>query len=82
MSSDPVFEIVQLPDGDYALQAVGDDQDPLVRIHFGREARAFLGDNDHLIAKAMISAAVKTVESLRDDAKGRRRKERNARTLH
>ncbi len=67
MATRGVFEIVQLPNGDYALQAVGAPQEQLVRISFGKEARAFLGENDALIARAMIGAAVKAVEGLRKD---------------
>ncbi|WP_323752071.1 hypothetical protein [Marinobacter sp.] len=52
------FEIVELPNGDYALRRVDDDAAPLVRISFSQEAKEMMADQDMSIAKAMIAAGI------------------------
>lgn len=83
MDSDrTLMEIVQLPDGDYALQAVDEPGSPLVRIHLGEETRAFAGDDEVVIVKAMIAAAVKTVQGLRQKRDAQRSREQEERIVH
>jgi hypothetical protein len=82
MATNSVFEIVQLPNGDYALQSVGEQNEQLVKISFGKEAKAFLGEKDVLIAKAMIGAAVKAVEGLRKDDLRKKQESDKPRILH
>jgi len=58
------YEIVLLPDGDFALQRTDDDAEPLVRIRFSEEARGFLGEAGIEVAQAMIDAGIEAVEML------------------
>lgn len=58
------YEIVLLPDGDFALQRTDDDAEPLVRIRFSKEARGFLGEAGIEVAQAMIDAGIEAVEML------------------
>ncbi len=77
-----VFEIVQLPNGDYALQPAGDAGEHLLKISFSQEAKAFLGDKDVSVAKAMIGAAVKAVENIRQDRIQAEEEEQKPTTIH
>lgn len=53
------YEIVELTNGDVALQRADDDgQEPLVTIRFSEESLAFLGEEKFNIAKAMIEAGM------------------------
>jgi hypothetical protein len=58
------YEIVLLPDGDFALQRTDEDAEPLVRIRFSDEAKEFLGDTGLDIAQVMIDAGIEAVELL------------------
>lgn len=58
------YEIVLLPDGDFALQRTDQDAEPLVRIRFSEEALGFLGDAGLDVAQAMIDAGIEAVEML------------------
>lgn len=58
------YEIILLPDGDFALQRTDEDAEPLVRIRFSDEAREFLGDAGLDIAQVMIDAGIEAVEML------------------
>ncbi|HLS97593.1 MAG: hypothetical protein WDA10_10540 [Porticoccaceae bacterium] len=58
------YEIVLLPDGDFALQRTDQDAEPLVRIRFSEEALGFLGDAGLDVAQAMIDAGIEAVELL------------------
>ena len=62
------YEIVLLPDGDFALQRTDDDAEPLVRIRFSQEARGFLGEAGIEVAQAMIDAGIEAVEMLGMDS--------------
>ncbi len=81
MSESSVFEIVQLENGDFALQPVGGGKEHLVKISFGQDARAFLADEDVTVVKAMIQAAIKTVGDLREAA-AKETEEEPPRVLH
>ena len=61
------LEIVELPNGDFALRRSDDDQAPLVKISFSREAREMLQNNDLEVAKAMITAGIEAVGSMSDE---------------
>lgn len=64
------YEIVLLPNGDFALQRTDDDAEPLVRIRFSEEARGFLGEAGIEVAQAMIDAGIEAVELLGMNAGG------------
>ncbi|PAV25687.1 hypothetical protein C8D92_101452 [Tamilnaduibacter salinus] len=59
--STSVLEIVELPDGDYALRRSEDEEAPLVRISFSGEAREMMEDQELTVAKAMITAGIQAV---------------------
>lgn len=61
------FEIVQMSNGDYALQRVDDDSAPLVKISFSDEAREMMEDGDMSVAKAMIAAGIEAVGNVTHD---------------
>lgn len=61
------LEIVELPNGDFALRRVDEEGAPLVKISFSREAREMLQENDLNVAKAMITAGIQAVGSMSDD---------------
>ena len=52
------LEIIELDDGDIALQRTEDDSEPLVRIRFSEESRLYIMDNGLEVAKAMIQAGI------------------------
>jgi hypothetical protein len=52
------LEIIELDDGDIALQRTEDDSEPLVRIRFSEESRLYMMDNGLEVAKAMIQAGI------------------------
>jgi hypothetical protein len=61
----PYYEIVQLSDGEIALQRVDDDESaPLVRINFSEEAKFFLQEQYVDVAKAMINTGIRAVAQL------------------
>ena len=53
-----LLEIVDLGDGEIALQRADDDSEPLVVISFSEESRIYLMDNGLEVAKAMIQAGI------------------------
>ncbi|WIO73131.1 hypothetical protein QP938_07355 [Porticoccaceae bacterium LTM1] len=65
-----LYEIVQLPDGEYALQRSDGDGEPLVRIRFSKEAQHFLRNGSSAVARAMIDAGIEAVEQLSDGEVG------------
>lgn len=67
--SSSYYEIVQLSDGEIALQRAdseGDDSEPLVRITFSEEAKFFLQEEYVDVAKAMINTGIRAVGQLQD----------------
>ena len=62
-----LYEIVELPNGDYALCRVDDSDNPLVRISFSDEAKDLMDDRDVSVAKAMIAAGIEAVSNLSHD---------------
>ncbi|MBQ0797824.1 MAG: hypothetical protein KBT63_00970 [Porticoccaceae bacterium] len=63
-----LYEIIELPDGEYALQRSGEEGEPLVTIGFSEEARLYLLESGMDVARAMIDAGINAVESLGTDA--------------
>jgi hypothetical protein len=65
--STSVLEIVELPDGDFALRRSDDEDAPLVRITFSEEAREMMEEKDLSVAKAMMTAGIEAVGSIAQD---------------
>ncbi|MEH6638201.1 MAG: hypothetical protein V7717_02880 [Porticoccaceae bacterium] len=63
-----LYEIIELPDGEYALQRSGEEGEPLVTIGFSEEARLYLLESGLDVARAMIDAGINAVEGLGTDA--------------
>ena len=53
-----LLEIIDLGDGEIALQRADDDSDPLVTIRLSDESRIYLMDNGLEVAKAMIQVGI------------------------
>ena len=66
--SSPYYEIVQLSDGEIALQRADaeGESEPLVRITFSEEAKFFLQEQYVDVAKAMINTGIRAVGKLQD----------------
>ncbi|MGV6806958.1 MAG: hypothetical protein ACWA5K_03535 [bacterium] len=62
--SEPLYEIVMLPNGDVVLQRSDENEEPLVRISFSEEALAILQGHRAEVAKAMIDAGIDAVEQI------------------
>ncbi|MFZ5653222.1 MAG: hypothetical protein ACOY42_02295 [Pseudomonadota bacterium] len=62
-----LYEIIELPDGEFALQRSGEEGEPLVRIEFSEEARVYLLDAGLDVARAMIDAGIEAIEKLGTD---------------
>ncbi len=82
MSSGSYFEIVQLANGDFALQSAGGGREHLVKISFGADAKSFLADKDVEVANAMITAAIKAVGAMREEARVKSTMESPSKTVH
>ena len=65
--STTLYEIIMLPDGDFALQRADEQEEPLIRIHFSDEARVMLQSAGMDVAKAMIDAGIDMVEQLGEE---------------
>lgn len=59
-----LYEIVELPGGEIVLQRLEGDAEPLVRIRFSDQARAYMDDASLMIAKAMVEAGIKAINDL------------------
>jgi len=53
-----LYEIVELPNGEIALQKADENGEPLVSIRFSEESLYFLNDAKFDVAKAMIEAGL------------------------
>ncbi|MFL0809003.1 MAG: hypothetical protein K6L76_01180 [Agarilytica sp.] len=53
-----LFEIVELPNGEFALCRADENGEPLVSIRFSKESMYFLDEAKVDIAKAMIEAGL------------------------
>jgi predicted hydrocarbon binding protein len=67
MSSTTLYEIVMLPNGDYVLRRADEHEEPLIKIHFSKDARSILQDAGMDVAKAMIDAGIDMVEQLGEE---------------
>ncbi|UZE94833.1 hypothetical protein [Alkalimarinus alittae] len=59
--SSAFLEIIELPNGDFALQKADEDGDALVTITFSKDAKEFLKEHNVTVAKSMINAGIQTV---------------------
>lgn len=66
--STALYEIIMLPDGDFALQRTDEKEEPLIRISFSDEARTMLQDAGMDVAKAMIDAGIDMVEQIGEES--------------
>jgi predicted hydrocarbon binding protein len=67
MSSTNLYEIVKLPDGDYVLRRADEQEEPLIKIHFSKDAESILQEAGMEVAKAMIDAGIDMVEQMGDE---------------
>lgn len=61
------LEIVELANGDFALQRIDEDGETLLTISFSAEAKDFLQDNNVTVARAMINAGIQAVGVITKD---------------
>lgn len=59
-----LYEIFELPSGEIVLQRLEGDAEPLVRIRFSDQAKAYMDDASLMIAKAMVEAGIKAINEL------------------
>ena len=59
--SSAFLEIIELPDGNFALQKADENGEALVTITFSKDAKDFLKEHNVTVAKAMINAGIQTV---------------------
>lgn len=62
--SSSFLEIVELEDGEYALQRMDSEEEPLVIVRFSDEVGEYLKEHQPAIAKAMIGAGVQAASNL------------------
>ncbi len=62
------LEIIELSDGDVALQKSDSEDEQLVTIHFSDEAKAMLQGDYVQIAKGMIQAGLQMVGQMQEEA--------------
>ena len=65
--STSILEIVELPNGDFALRRADDETAPLVRISFSQDARDMMEERDLAVAKAMMTAGIEAVGNIAHD---------------
>lgn len=63
-----LYEILELPSGEIVLQRAGEDAEPLIRIRFSDQARAYMLDASLDVAKAMVEAGVKVLSDINQAA--------------
>lgn len=67
-----LFEIVELPNGEIALQRADDEGEargePLVSIRFSEESLYFLSEAKYDVAKAMIEAGLEVAGDINDQS--------------
>lgn len=63
-----LYEIFELPSGEIVLQRLEGDTEPLVRIRFSDQAKAYMDDASLMIAKAMVEAGIKAINELAQGA--------------
>ncbi len=65
--SSVVYEIVELANGEYALQRTDGEGEPLVNIRFSPESKEFLEDASFDVAKIMIQAGMQAVGYMQNE---------------
>lgn len=65
--SNSYYEIVELADGEIALQRVDGDGEPLVRVSFSDEVKFYLQEQCVEVAKAMINTGIKIVGQIQEE---------------
>ncbi|VUD66243.1 hypothetical protein TDB9533_03539 [Thalassocella blandensis] len=63
-----LYEIIELPNGDIALQRADEEGEPLVSIRFSKESMYFLNDAKIEVAKAMIEAGLEAAGEIHDQS--------------
>ena len=70
--SNSYYEVVELANGDIALQRVDGEGEPLVKIKFSPEVQYYLEEHCIDVAKVMINSGIQAVGMIQqDDAQGR-----------
>jgi len=62
-----LYEIVELEDGEIALQRADEPSEPLVRIRFSEESLYFLNEAKYDVAKAMIEAGLEAASEFKEE---------------
>jgi hypothetical protein len=65
--SSSFYEIIELADGDIALQRADGEGEMLVRISFSDEVKFFLQDQQVEVAKAMINTGIRIVGQIQSE---------------
>lgn len=65
--SNSYYEIVELADGEIALQRVDGDGEPLVTVSFSDEVKFYLQEQCVEVAKAMINTGIKIVGQMQEE---------------
>jgi hypothetical protein len=65
--SSSFYEIIELADGDIALQRADGEGEMLVRISFSDEVKFFLQDQHAEVAKAMINTGIRIVGQIQNE---------------
>ena len=63
-----LYEIFELPNGEIVLQRLEGDAQPLLRIRFSDQAKAYMDDASLMVAKVMVEAGIKAINELGQDA--------------
>lgn len=67
MSTTTLYEIVELPNGDVALQRADEKGEPLVSIRFSKESLYILNEAKLEVAKAMIEAGLEAASDMGEE---------------
>lgn len=65
--SNSFYEIIELANGEIALQRVDGDGETLVRVSFSDEVKHFLKDQYVEVAKAMINTGIRVVGQIQNE---------------
>lgn len=80
--SNSYYEIVELADGEIALQRIDGDGEPLVRVSFSDEVKFYLQEQYVDVAKAMINTGIKIVGNMQGEDEFEEEIDDSHRTLH
>lgn len=62
--SESFLEIIELPNGEYALKRADDEGEPLVNIRFSDESKHYLDNATLDVVKVMIQAGIQAVAQM------------------